>query len=416
MRRRTFIGPLLFLLLNVACFTQEQPKTSLPSTPEEIIRKLQERIEQMEKRISDLEAKNPQSLATPAEPRGVEATVATSSPEPATVHDHDAPPLGAEETYPNLKIRGFGDVEFGAQNVNTALNSRSGFQTGQLILHLTSALSKKITYFGEYSFTAFPTGYVLGVERTIIRYDYSDPFKASFGLFHVPTTYYNTAFHHGTWLQTTMARPAMADFRTGTLPQHFLGAAVEGQLKGSAGFGYMAGIGNGSGGFGAGDSDNNRGWFASAHVKPTALKSLRLGASIYGDKRSGAGRPFRELISSAHLVWLRETPEVMAEVSNVRHVDFTTTNRSYNSQMFYVQLAYRLPWNERKWKPYYLFDYINTPSSEPLYGTRDLVGSTVGMRYDISDFAAFKAEYRNQKRRMQDHRFEGFFLQTSFTF
>jgi hypothetical protein len=44
------------------------------------------------------------------------------------------------------------------------------------------------------------------------------------------------------------------------------------------------------------------------------------------------------------------------------------------------------------------------------------MGSTMGVRYDISDFAAFKAEYRNQKKLITDPRLHGLFLQTTFTF
>ena len=85
--------------------------------------------------------------------------------------------------------------------------SVSGFNLGQFVLHLASPLSEKVSYFGEVSFTAQPNGYDLSVERTIIRYDYNDYFKISFGKYHTPIGYWNAAFHHGAWLQTTIARP-----------------------------------------------------------------------------------------------------------------------------------------------------------------------------------------------------------------
>jgi hypothetical protein len=46
----------------------------------------------------------------------------------------------------------------------------------------------------------------------------------------------------------------------------------------------------------------------------------------------------------------------------------------------------------------------------------DLTGSTVGVRYDITNFAAFKGEYRHTVRRATDPVVNGFFLQTCFTF
>jgi hypothetical protein len=44
-----------------------------------------------------------------------------------------------------------------------------------------------------------------------------------------------------------------------------------------------------------------------------------------------------------------------------------------------------------------------------------LAGSVVGVRYDITSFAALKLEYRNQWRTDQP-RVNGIFAQTSFTF
>ena len=64
-----------------------------------------------------------------------------------------------------------------------------------------------------------------------------------------------------------------------------------------------------------------------------------------------AGRPeFDERITSAHTVWQREDPEIIAEVANVHHEQvggsLATSNLAY-----YVQAAYRLPSAARLWKP-----------------------------------------------------------------
>ena len=51
----------------------------------------------------------------------------------------------------------------------------------------------------------------------------------------------------------------------------------------------------------------------------------------------------------------------------------------------------------RRWKPYYRFEYIHVPRADAIF--RDVVpafhASTVGLRYDITNFAAFKLEYRD---------------------
>ena len=87
-----------------------------------------------------------------------------------------------------------------------------------------------------------------------------------------------------------------------------------------------------------------------------------------------------------------------------------------NSIAYYIQTAYRLPWLERLWKPYYRFEYIHIPKSDTVFRlVPSLNESIVGMRYDISSFAAIKLEYRNIARPGQP-RVNGAFAQTSFTF
>jgi hypothetical protein len=121
------------------------------------------------------------------------------------------------------------------------------------------------------------------------------------------------------------------------------------------------------------------------------------------------------------LVWTKEHPEFLSEFSNVHHRDLQTL-QTYNSQAFYIQLAYRLPWQENKWKPYYRFEYIHRPNSEPVWditpaaSVTDLMGSTVGVRYDITNYAAFKGEYRSTRPGVNEPRVNGAFFQTAFTF
>ena len=272
---------------------------------------------------------------------------------------------------------------------------------------------------------------MLSVERTIIRYDYNDHFKMSFGRYHTPINYWNTAYHHGLWLQTTISRPEMIRFGGRFLPVHFLGMLAEGNIpSGSLGLGYEVGLGNGRAGTISragdnGDVNSNRAWVGRIFARPTAVRDLQIGAAVYRDKITPipalTGTPsFGEWISSAQIAWTHETPELISEFANVHHRS-NLTGTIYNSQAYYVQLAYRLPWESRKWKPYYRFEYTHVPASEPLFSVpafevTDLVGSTAGVRFDITDFAAFKWEYRHTKHKPTDPPVNGVFVQTAFTF
>src|ERR1700704_1973404 len=80
-------------------------------------------------------------------------------------------------------------------------------------------------------------------------FDQSDQLKVSFGRYHTPVNYWNNTFHHGSWLQTTISRPEMAQFGGAFIPVHFVGALAEGVLPaGGLNLNYNVGIGNGRGG------------------------------------------------------------------------------------------------------------------------------------------------------------------------
>ncbi|HEY1265534.1 MAG TPA: hypothetical protein VGF06_18540 [Terriglobales bacterium] len=414
------------VLVSSALLAQSSPSPQAEAEPEPTTRSLLEQMRQMEKRISELEAHEREQAAIiaayAAAQKPESAAPPPAPPPPASSSDHMAHTQevrDAEVHYPSLQFRGFGDVDFSATD---AQGSTSGFNLGQFVLHLASPLSPKVSYFGELSFTAQPTTYDVSVERTIIRYDYNDYLKVSFGKYHTPLGYWNTAFHHGAWLQTTISRPEMVQFGGTLIPIHFVGLQVEGNIpSGSMGLSYSLGLGNGRGSLLSkagdnGDANSNRAWVAGIASRPSRFYGLQMGASVYRDELTPVGGTSRrEWIEDAYVAWTKERPEVLAEFANVHHSDILT-GQIFNTQAFYVQLAYRFPWRENKWKPYYRFEYIHRPESEPDWNVTDLVGSTVGVRYDITNYAAFKGEYRNTRHGIGEPRVNGAFFQTAFTF
>ena len=331
--------------------------------------------------------------------------------------------------YPSLRLSGFGNVDFAAQNRS---EGPRGFNEGQFVLHLASALSPRVNFFGELSFTPRAdagtgnqpaTGFNAEVERLIIRFDQSDYLKVSFGRFHTPINWWNTAFHHGQWLQTTISRPEMTQFGGRVIPVHFVGALVEGNAP-AAGWNvnYQVGIGNGRGtvisrGGDAGDNNARPAYVFNVFTKPDRAFGLQFGGSLYLDRVSLAGGPeFQERTTAAHVVWQREDPEVIAEIADIRHEPvggtLTTSSRAY-----YIQTAYRLPSVGRLWKPYYRFEHIDIDATDTVFaGVPNLAGSTLGVRYDLSTYAAVKSEVRIRRRVSDQPRTNGWFLQICFTF
>ena len=396
----------------------------------ETVQALLARIDRLEKRVADLESTAAAAGVAPAVTTASAAPPTNLSPQPPPGSHQDHLATDAAQGVPQsplLKLSGFSDIDFAATDQHGA---KSGFNEGQFTLHTASVLSPKVSVFGELTLTARPdagtgsppaTGFNAEVERIVIRYDQSDYFKVSFGRFHTPINWWNTEFHHGAWLQTTAARPEMVQFGGKFIPVHFVGGLVEGSVPaGGLHLNYNVGLGNGRGSIisragDAGDINNNRAWLVNLFVKPDRLFGLQAGGSLYRDRIGVGGRAFDEWISSGHLVWAKENPEFIAEFANVNHQE-TGRSGSFNSQAYYIQFGYRLPAFEQRWKPYYRWEYIHIPSSDPVFvGVPSLAGSTVGVRYDITTFSAFKVEYRNQ-RRPGLPRINGAFVQTSFTF
>ena len=373
---------------------------------------------------------------------------ASNSTPPTQAQSRDTTPPGAQDqgasrtpsmadmqmpggdTYPNLKIVGFGDVDY---SDTKRPEGPQGFSLGQFVLHLTSALSPRVTFFGEISMTAradagtgspAATGFNVEVERMIVRFDKSDQLKVSFGRYHTPINYWNTAFHHGEWLQTTIARPEMIQFGGKFLPVHFVGALVEGAIPaGGWNLNYKAGLGNGRGSVisragDAGDINGRRAWLADGFVKPNWAYSLEAGGSYYADQVTipTSVANIGEHIVSGHVAWTREDPEFIAEYAAVRHEGVGAATPTWN-HAYYLQAAYRLPQFDRLWKPYVRFEHIDIQAGDIVFATvPELDGATMGVRYDASPLAAVKFEYRTWTRGAGTARNHGGFFQLSFTF
>jgi hypothetical protein len=355
---------------------------------------------------------------------------AQSATPPAPPHDeHQSPAQSSAREYPSFRLSGFGDVNFARTK---HVEGPRGFFEGQLTLHMTSELSSRATFFGEISFTPRTdagtgspavTGFNTEVERMILRFDHSDRLKVSLGRYHTPINYWNTAFHHGQWLQTTITRPEMIQFGGRVLPVHFVGGLVEGAVSaGGLNLNYKAGIGNGRGsvisrGGDAGDANGELAWLLNAFLKPDRLFGLQVGGALYGDRVTLATtEEFDEQIVALHAVWQKETPEVVFEYASVRHENRQSGVVAW-TPAFYIQVAHRLAVNNALWKPYFRFEHIDVNSADVMFANvQSLDSTTIGVRYDASQFAAIKGEYRTWTRGENTLRNHGGFFQLCFTF
>jgi hypothetical protein len=282
-----------------------------------------------------------------------------------------------------------------------------GFRLGQVAGHLTWGMSDRATLFTEATATGQASGFAVEFERVLLRYDFRDWLKLSAGRGHTPISYWNTAFHHGQYLQSTIGRPEMVRGGNVLIPMHFVGVFGEGSAPaGPVTVVYSAGVGNGRSttiarGGDQGDVNGSRAVVASAALQMPRLAGARVGGSIYEDRVTpSAGIDVRERILSGHVALERESPEFIVEYAAIHHDPTLPANRApTTSYAYYGQFAYRLPGRARDWKPYVRYDNSRVPAADTLFGPMKLNydGFTTGVRYDVGASAALKLEYRGER-------------------
>jgi hypothetical protein len=382
---------------------------------------------------SKLEAANTVSVQTLSQP-APSATPAPAEAEAQTETSVEHPePERMDMSKTLLRIRGFGDVSF---HGDTHHGDTTSFSLGQLNLFVTSDISEKFKFLGEIVFESGPDNFYgvpggrnnevgVDVERYLLQYSYNDYFNLAVGRYHTAIGFYNTAYHHSTWFQTTTGRPLLFQFEDsgGILPVHNVGASLSGRIpSGPLGLHYVAEIGNGRSSRNPlseepvqneVDENNHKAFNLALFSRPTAVQGLQFGFSGYHDLLTPANLPVpvSETILAAHVVYMVPTFEWLNEALVIRHSP-QGSSRVFDTPGFYTQISKR--WGS--YRPYFRYQYINASSFEPIFPAVQLrAGPSVGLRYDASESVALKLQYDYTALRQQPGN-NGLTLQLGFTF
>ena len=420
--QRTSRKPALALLLGVFLATPmlraQQPTGGLDSD-KQTIQMLVRRVEQLEARVAQLESgKQPTVAPAPAEAPAPATAPAQSELETKSEHAI-AERMDTSNTL--LRIRGFGDVDLRGTDRRGATTS---FSLGQLDLFVTSDVSEKFKLLSEIVFEADQkNSFGVDVERLLLQYSPNDWFKLSAGRYHTAIGYYNTAYHHSTWLQTATGRPFLFQFEDGggILPIHNVGVSATGLIpSGRLQLHYVAEIGNGRASRSpldepvqnVVDENNGKAVNFALFATPEAVRGLQFGFSTYHDHLTPANAPrIGELIFAAHAVMVRPNFEWLNEALLIRHA-LDGSSRVFNTPGFYSQISKRFG----SYRPYFRYQYVNGSNSEPVFpdvGRRQ--GPSVGLRFDASESVALKLQYDRTDLRHQPA-FNDLTLQLAFTF
>jgi hypothetical protein len=132
-------------------------------------------------------------------------------------------------------VHGFADVDVG--NHSAVDHALQGFDIGGIDLFLNPKLGERTRALFEITFEVGADGGIeADVERAQIGYQFSDAASVWVGRFHTPFGYYNTAFHHGQQIATSLRRPRFLLFEDqgGMMPNHSVGAWLTGVRRLSA--------------------------------------------------------------------------------------------------------------------------------------------------------------------------------------
>jgi hypothetical protein len=390
-----------------------------PAGDQEAIRLLVQQVQELQEKVKTLEANQAAasaaaqpSLAPQAASPSVQETVGTAQT-PAANHDfHDLR---------GIRWLGFGEVNYKVLDQRQpelgtfgfVPGSAGNFYTGDFDLFLSSKLSDKVSVLSEIAFgERRARTFSVDLERFLLKYDFDDYLKVSFGRYQTGIGYYNSEFRGAKWLLTTADRPLVMEFADegGLLPTQSVGVSITGLIpSGKVGLNYVFEYGSSDtvrpdiDGSGNVDEENNGNHvLAGFFVRPDWVPGLRVGGSFYHDKISRTDEMpvvrFGQTLVNAHVIYVHHGIEFLNEGFLIRH-SLEGTHIVYNQPAFYSQLSRQFRCLRLRLRPFFRYQYVNANEDGFFNDVRLRYSPSFGARYDFSDNIAFKTQLDHTVRK-----------------
>jgi hypothetical protein len=449
--------PLVLLLIPASSWAQNGSPGSGDPDQETIlqlvqqIKQLQRQDRDLQERIRTLEAK--QAQAAPA--TNADSTPPASPPAPQPAEQTTPPPAPAAapgdwHDVHGIQFRGFGEVNYQVLNQRMpelatygfVPGSAGSFYTGDFGLFLTSRLTNKTSVLSEIIFEEGDAqSYRVDLRRMLLKYEYNDHLKLSFGRYQTNIGYYNWAFLSAAWLQTTADRPLVMEYASngGLLPTQAVGVSLTGAIpSGILGLSYVAEYGSSdtirrdinADGF-LTDENNGNHVTLGVFLRPDTLRGLQVGTSYYHDKISnnrltsfssspiapppgspGLSARYGQTIVNGYVVYAAHGIEILNEGFLIRDAPLHLIYPVFNTPAFYSQFSKQIG----HLRPFFRYQYVNASPNDLIYNDVGLrYGPSFGARYDLNDYIAFKAQLDHTVRRGEPD-LNGLQLQFAFTF
>lgn len=136
-------------------------------------------------------------------------------------------------------------------NLPNTLNAKSGFSLANVDFYMTPNFGDRLKALMEFNLEYTDQGVLTyDLERFEVGYTFNDLNNVWVGRFHTPFGEWNTAYHHGHYIQTSIDRPRFVAFEDqgGIMPSHTVGIMDSGSLRVNGGdrIAYDFFVGNGS--------------------------------------------------------------------------------------------------------------------------------------------------------------------------
>ncbi len=307
-----------------------------------------------------------------------------------------------------IDLNVFGDVSLVQRN-----DDPSAFTIGPLGFQVTVRLADRLVGRTEYVVKFEDAETVIDLERLYLEYR-TERWALIAGRTHTELGYWNTAFHHGSWLQLSIKRPRVLGFEEsgGVLATHSTGVTlIYGPRRGDRGLEAVVAVGNGRGrtiDVAQDTSDNN--WAKSVLMRIGAVglghPALRFGINVAVDRIAAETAAVRPLLPDQSLleivtgVFLALRSERLVVFSEAYHVLHRGGGQTWQFTDGFVLAGYRfgaiVPFvgiearqGDGADDPYYRPDPALGSASVP---PGDFVEATLGARYEVNGWSALKLE------------------------
>lgn len=385
-------------------------------------------IEQLTARVKELEAQR--AGAAPPQPTAPPAAVAQTAPQPQA--QAQAPTEAQTQTRlenveqqltqladanaargggaAGVPLHGFFDVGIGNHTANEP--ELKGANVGSLDIFLNPQLGEHTRALFELTFEVDGHGQVAAdLERGQIGYQFNDAATVWIGRFHTPFGYYNTAFHHGQEIATSLRRPRFILFEDqgGVMPNHTVGAWLTGADRLPDGkLTYDLFVGNGQT-ISSGEIDPRSGGVDHGgaiyggnlgYVFGDMLDGLKVGVSAFRSAISDdqrIGRITRVDNAGVYFAYDTDQFEYLGEYYRFNDTDLTDRGPARHSDAGFLQLAWRLAFAT----PYVRYERAVLDQSDNYFALQaegmSYYRAALGLRFDLDSKSALKLEVGRTK-------------------